>query len=75
MNGAADYKELVPEFYDGNGEFLTNYLGVDFGRRSADGRPPVGDVQLPPWASSPQEFTTKLRSVFSQYSFSTSQQI
>ena len=62
MNGAADYKELVPEFYDGNGEFLTNYLGVDFGKRSTVGRPLVGDVQLPPWASSPQEFTTKLRS-------------
>lgn len=61
MNGAADYKELVPEFYEGSGEFLTNYLGVDFGRRSTDTRPSVGDVQLPPWASSPREFTAKLR--------------
>ncbi|KAI9565432.1 hypothetical protein GHT06_009224 [Daphnia sinensis] len=60
MNGAADYKELVPEFYDGEGEFLVNYLDINFGHRSSDGRP-VQDVELPPWAKSPQELIVKLR--------------
>ena len=57
--GAADYKELVPEFYGSDGHFLVNYLGIDFGTRS-DGRP-IQDVELPPWAKTPQEFTSKLR--------------
>lgn len=60
LNGAADYKELLPEFYDGDGDFLVNYLGIDFGHRSGDGRP-VQDVELPPWASSPRDLVTKLR--------------
>lgn len=60
MNGAADYKELVPEFYDGEGEFLVNYLDINFGHRSSDGRA-VQDVELPPWAKSPQELIVKLR--------------
>lgn len=62
MNGAADYKELVPEFYDGPGDFLVNYMGIDFGRRSGDGSP-VQDVELPPWAATPKELTHKLRCV------------
>ena len=57
--GATDYKELVPEFYGAEGDFLVNFLGIDFGHRS-DGRH-VQDVQLPPWASSPKDFTSKLR--------------
>lgn len=24
LEGAADFKELIPEFYEGNGEFLLN---------------------------------------------------
>ena len=58
-HGSADYKELVPEFYGDDGDFLVNYLGVDFGTRS-DGRP-IQDVELPPWAKTPSEFTAKLR--------------
>lgn len=60
LNGAADYKELVPEFYDSEGDFLVNFLGINFGHRSSDGRP-VQDVELPPWANSPQELIIKLR--------------
>lgn len=60
LNGAADYKELVPEFYGGEGDFLVNYLGINFGNRSSDGRP-VHDVELPPWANSPQDLIAKLR--------------
>lgn len=48
----SDFKELVPEFYDTGqcSDFLTNKYGIDFGCRH-DGRK-VGDVELPPWASS-----------------------
>ncbi|XP_046634671.1 protein FAN-like [Daphnia pulicaria] len=60
LNGAADYKELVPEFYGGEGDFLVNYLGINFGNRSSDGRP-VHDVELPPWAKTPQDLIAKLR--------------
>ena len=60
LNGASDYKELVPEFYSGEGDFLVNYLGINFGQRSSDARP-VQDVDLPPWASSPKEFIATLR--------------
>lgn len=59
FKGASDYKELVPEFYGYDGDFLVNYMGVDFGTRS-DGRP-IQDVELPPWAKTPQELTSKLR--------------
>ena len=59
LHGASDYKELVPEFYGFQGDFLVNYLGIDFGKRS-NGRS-VQDVELPTWAETPQEFTSKLR--------------
>jgi len=54
----SDFKELVPEFYE-NSDFLTNSLGIDFGIRQ-DGRK-IGDVTLPPWASTPQHFVSTLR--------------
>lgn len=59
FKGASDYKELVPEFYGHEGDFLVNYMGINFGTRS-DGRP-IQDVELPPWAKTPQELTSKLR--------------
>lgn len=48
----ADFKELVPEFYDTStrGEFLTNLYGINFGSKHDGTR--VGDVKLPPWAQS-----------------------
>lgn len=45
-----DLKELIPEFFTGQGEFLLNGDGLKLGRRS-DGSV-VGDVELPPWANS-----------------------
>jgi len=54
----SDFKELVPQFYQ-SGDFLSNSLGIDFGSRQ-NGRK-IGDVELPPWASSPQDFVAKLR--------------
>ncbi len=31
----SDFKELVPEFYQSGADFLTNSLGIDFGKRQA----------------------------------------
>ncbi|CAG0919985.1 unnamed protein product [Notodromas monacha] len=55
----ADFKELIPEFYCGEGDFLVNSLGVEFGKKQ-DGTQ-VGDVILPAWASRPQDFVDKMR--------------
>lgn len=54
-----DLKELIPEFYQPPGDFLLNKKGIDFGVRS-DGEK-IDDVILPPWASCPEDFTTKCR--------------
>lgn len=62
LNNMADFKELIPEFYDvdNNGDFLVNSLKINFGKR-ADGTP-VNNVILPPWAeNSPQKFISTLR--------------
>ncbi|XP_060073823.1 protein FAN-like [Ylistrum balloti] len=60
MMGAADFKELIPEFYSlGSPEFLLNNGLSNFGIRQ-DGRP-VGNVELPSWAEGPEDFLRKLR--------------
>ncbi|KAJ8303155.1 hypothetical protein KUTeg_019551 [Tegillarca granosa] len=59
LQGAADFKELIPEFYSGNAEFLLNNGITYFGIRQ-DGRP-VGDVELPPWAKDHVDFLNKLK--------------
>lgn len=58
---AADFKELIPEFYDpaGNGDFLVNFLNLDFGKRQTGCA--VGDVELPPWAQDPAHFIRTCR--------------
>lgn len=58
----ADFKELIPEFYDTsqNGDFLLNSYKINFGQRSTGAS--VNHVQLPPWAkNSPSNFISKLR--------------
>ena len=56
----SDFKELIPEFYlSENGDFLKNLRNIDFGVRHCG--TPVGDVELPPWASSPEEFVQTLK--------------
>ncbi|KAG5896999.1 hypothetical protein JTB14_010751 [Gonioctena quinquepunctata] len=61
LSNMSDFKELIPEFYDvaEGGKFLTNNMGINFGYRHNNVK--VGDVQLPPWASSPAEFINILR--------------
>ncbi|XP_060517176.1 protein FAN-like [Cylas formicarius] len=61
VSNMSDFKELIPEFYDVStgGTFLTNSLGIDFGRRHNDVK--VGDVELPPWADGPAHFVETLR--------------
>ncbi|XP_020284322.1 neurobeachin isoform X2 [Pseudomyrmex gracilis] len=49
----SDVKELIPEFFF-LPEMLVNSNRYRLGRQE-DGNP-VGDVELPPWASSPEEF-------------------
>jgi hypothetical protein len=48
----SDYRELIPEFFV-QSHFLRNENGFDLGKREGD---PVGDVKLPPWANSAQDF-------------------
>eukprot|EP00002_Diphylleia_rotans_P030306 TRINITY_DN6216_c0_g1_i2.p1 TRINITY_DN6216_c0_g1~~TRINITY_DN6216_c0_g1_i2.p1 ORF type:complete len:2958 (-),score=456.23 TRINITY_DN6216_c0_g1_i2:383-9256(-) len=53
LSSSADVKELIPEFFY-LPEFLVNLNGVEFGRRQTGH--PIEDVELPPWASSSDEF-------------------
>eukprot|EP01094_Clydonella_sp_ATCC50884_P003772 TRINITY_DN1288_c0_g1_i1.p1 TRINITY_DN1288_c0_g1~~TRINITY_DN1288_c0_g1_i1.p1 ORF type:complete len:682 (-),score=102.69 TRINITY_DN1288_c0_g1_i1:215-2260(-) len=55
----ADVKELIPEFFGSDGDFLLNVQGLNLGIRSCG--EPVGDVVLPPWAKSPRDFVAKMR--------------
>uniref|UniRef100_U5EY84 Putative neutral sphingomyelinase n-smase activation associated factor n=1 Tax=Corethrella appendiculata TaxID=1370023 RepID=U5EY84_9DIPT len=62
MNNMADFKELIPEFYDPSrkGDFLLNKMKIIFGQRY-DGSQ-VNNVALPKWAeNSPELFVQKLR--------------
>jgi len=60
LNGGADVKELIPEFYMEGGNFLRNSMRLSLGVRQESGER-VGDVTLPPWASSAADFTAKCR--------------
>jgi factor associated with neutral sphingomyelinase activation len=52
-------KELIPEFFLENPEFLLNKLKLDLGMRSNGKR--VDDAKLPNWASSAEDFLRKHR--------------
>ena len=49
----SEVKELIPEFFV-LPEFLRNVNGLDLGQRQDGDR--VSHVELPPWASTPEEF-------------------
>ena len=61
LNNASDLKELIPEFYSpsNNGEFLLNKDDLPLGTTQTGHK--VDNVQLPPWAKSPQDFVKKCR--------------
>lgn len=50
-SSATDIKECIPEFYY-LPAFLRNIGNIDLGKKQSGDD--VGDVELPPWASSPE---------------------
>ncbi|XP_017287828.1 protein FAN [Kryptolebias marmoratus] len=59
LEGATDFKELIPEFYGSDSSFLENGLNLDLGRKQNGNS--VSDVVLPPWASDAADFLQKHR--------------
>lgn len=55
----ADLKELIPEFYQGTGEFLVNTQQLDLGVKHNGQR--VNHVSLPAWADNEKDFIFKNR--------------
>ena len=53
--GPADVKELIPQFYYGDGAFLVGSTSLPLGTKG-DGSRVRREVQLPAWASSPKHF-------------------
>ncbi|KAM9839485.1 protein FAN [Aulostomus maculatus] len=66
LEGATDFKELIPEFYGNDASFLENGLSLELGRRQNGSL--VCDVALPPWASDASDFLQKHKAALeSQY--------
>ncbi len=66
MDNPNDVKELIPEFFC-QPEFLVNMNRLDLGILQAN-KLPVDDVELPPWAKSPQDFIDQHRKALVSYS-------
>ena len=58
LTNMSDVKELIPEFFT-NPEFLRNANELPLGTMQRGHK--LGDVELPPWAASPEEFIRKHR--------------
>jgi hypothetical protein len=54
-----DVKELIPEFYNSDGDFMKNLLDLNLGKTQNDLT--VDDVIFPKWAKSPKNFITIMR--------------
>ncbi|KAJ1467325.1 BEACH domain-containing protein, partial [Baffinella frigidus] len=54
---SADVKELIPEFFAGDGSFLKNLQGLDLGDKQ-NGQA-VGDVELPLWANDAEDLIAR----------------
>nr|XP_034980664.1 protein FAN isoform X2 [Zootoca vivipara] len=66
LDGATDFKELIPEFYENDSTFLLNSLKLDLGK--TQGGKIVDNVELPPWASDADDFLQKSQDALeSQY--------
>lgn len=55
----SDNKELIPEFFIGDGSFLQNHSGADLGEDHMGQK--VNHVSLPPWAANSMDFVLKMR--------------
>ena len=53
------FKELTPEFYEEEPDFLKNELGINFGLNYKGEK--IDNVKLPPWALNQKDFLTKMR--------------
>lgn len=60
LNGAGDFKELIPEFYGLDPGFLVNWSGLDLGRDRD--RNLIDNALLPEWSQNPTDFLAKMRS-------------
>lgn len=56
LNNFADVKELIPEFYSRNPEFLVNWHRMEVTKEKA-----VKNVELPEWCKTPDEFCAIMR--------------
>mmetsp|Transcript_7742 Transcript_7742/g.14691 ORF Transcript_7742/g.14691 Transcript_7742/m.14691 type:complete len:636 (+) Transcript_7742:7299-9206(+) len=54
LHKPGDYRELIPEFYSGNSEFLLNCSEAQLDST-------LSDVELPAWAKSPEQFSEIMR--------------
>ncbi len=59
MTNPGSLKELIPEFYEDNPEFLLNLLDIDLGTTNKNEK--ISHVKLPPWASDAVDFLRKMR--------------
>jgi factor associated with neutral sphingomyelinase activation len=59
LTNQGNVKELIPEFFQDNADFLTNKMKLDLGVRSNGKK--VDTVKLPRWARTPSEFLAKQR--------------
>ena len=64
LTNPADLKELIPEFYCSEGEFLLNGEGLPLGTTQGGVR--LGDVALPPWAKNERDFVRKMRKALNE---------
>lgn len=62
MNSNADFKELTPEFYSTDSDFLVNSQKLEMG--STPEGDVIDDVILPKWAENAEDFLLKMRAGF-----------
>lgn len=62
MNSNADFKELTPEFYSTDADFLVNSQKLEMG--STPEGDVIDDVLLPKWAENAEDFLLKMRAGF-----------
>ena len=66
LTNPGSLKELIPEFYEDNQDFLLNSLNLELGLTSKNEK--IGNVKLPNWATDHSDFLLKMRDALeSQY--------